>query len=332
MYTSGMLSSRLLFALCLAFFLCTVSSASAAFPSQGLVMTNWSNQYSSQNATNQLKAMRAAGIKTVVIVPTWYMRTPQSNTISPRKGKSPSTQSIRAVMGRARSLGMRIVLKPHVDVNNDSWRGDIQPSSHKAWWNSYRKFIDLYANVANSGRASRFIVGTELKTMSDETASMKTVIHSVRSHYKGNITYAANWDEFQNVHFWGSLDAIGINAYFPVGGSSVGEIMGKWGAWMGKVNAVRQQDNKPLIFTEIGYQAKHGSTSNPSYVDGKYDPAEQSRGYKTAICVWRDSPMAEMWWWHWPVNRSDDSYNKFSPQGRPALQILSAAARNTLNC
>ena len=42
------------------------------------------------------------------------------------------------------------------------------------------------------------------------------LIQKVRAVYQGQLTYAANYDNYQEVDFWEHLDFIGINAYFPL--------------------------------------------------------------------------------------------------------------------
>ena len=42
------------------------------------------------------------------------------------------------------------------------------------------------------------------------------LIEKVRTVYSGKLTYAANYDNYQDVGFWNHLDFIGINAYFPL--------------------------------------------------------------------------------------------------------------------
>ncbi len=38
----------------------------------------------------------------------------------------------------------------------------------------------------------------------------------LREVYNGQLTYAANWDEYKRIPFWEDLDFIGVDAYFPV--------------------------------------------------------------------------------------------------------------------
>ncbi|MEM6723389.1 MAG: hypothetical protein AAF598_05080, partial [Bacteroidota bacterium] len=59
-----------------------------------------------------------------------------------------------------------------------------------------------------------------IKTMNAERAYLdstwRTIIRSARQHYTGELTLAANFDNYREISFWDELDFIGINAYFPL--------------------------------------------------------------------------------------------------------------------
>ncbi len=42
------------------------------------------------------------------------------------------------------------------------------------------------------------------------------LIETIRGEYSGQLTYAANFDNYHNIAFWDKLDFIGINAYFQL--------------------------------------------------------------------------------------------------------------------
>ena len=135
------------------------------------------------------------GSTSVTLVPTWYMKSANANRITPDTQKSPSDESLVSAIGMARSAGLLVVLKPHVDVIDDTFRGDIQPADRRSWFESYEEFIDHYASISASNGADLFVAGTELKSISSETDRWRKVIQTVRDRYGGPLTYAANWDE-----------------------------------------------------------------------------------------------------------------------------------------
>jgi hypothetical protein len=103
----------------------------------------------------------------------------------------------------------------------------------------------------------------------------KKMIKEVRGTYKGQITYAANFDNYQEVAFWDELDFIGINAYFALRNPNesisdpqkMKEALEKgWVNVFEEVNSFRAKhklEDKPMIFTELGYINRKKTTIEP---------------------------------------------------------------------
>jgi len=112
---------------------------------------------------------------------------------------------------------LTVMVKPHVDVADGTFRGQIQPASPRSWFESYGEMINRYADLAQRAGAELFCVGTELTTMAERTDDFRGVIDGVRSRFDGELTYGANLvDEAERVEFWDDLDLIGIDAYMPL--------------------------------------------------------------------------------------------------------------------
>src|SRR4051812_37331319 len=161
---------------------------------RGANVTAWNTDAFAQPAADSsLGDLQATGTTNAAIVVTWYMDAKTSSTIAPRDGKTPSDASVLHAIARAKELGMRVTLKPHVDVWDGTFRGDITPASRSDWFASYRAMIDHYADLAAQAGADALIVGTELTTMTDDTAEWRALIAGVRARFGGQLTYAANW-------------------------------------------------------------------------------------------------------------------------------------------
>ena len=103
----------------------------------------------------------------------------------------------------------------------------------------------------------------------------RQLIRQVREKYQGQITYAANFDQYQQVGFWDTLDFIGINAYFPLRSKLVTHkisenlqttLNASWLTILNEIEAYRQTESitdKPVIFTELGYARWENSTIEP---------------------------------------------------------------------
>ncbi|MEL6636990.1 MAG: hypothetical protein AAFW73_08395 [Bacteroidota bacterium] len=99
------------------------------------------------------------------------------------------------------------------------------------------------------------------------------LIAQIRGVYPGALTYAANFDNYQEVQFWDSLDYIGINAYFKLRElqppsdtmSQYDEIYHSWKGVFAELADFQQQrglDHK-VLFTELGYIYRQNCTLMP---------------------------------------------------------------------
>jgi hypothetical protein len=114
---------------------------------------------------------------------------------------------------------IQIMLKPQIWIRKGAFTGHIKMSTAEDWVlfeNQYRCFILRFARLAQELNIPLFCIGTELKVfVRARPAFWKALIEEIRAVYKGKLTYAANWDEYEETFFWDALDFIGIDAYFP---------------------------------------------------------------------------------------------------------------------
>ncbi|MEM1408547.1 MAG: hypothetical protein AAGG59_17315, partial [Bacteroidota bacterium] len=101
----------------------------------------------------------------------------------------------------AHELGYKVMLKPHVWVIGQGWAGDFEPTSEahwKTWQDSYQEYILTFAEIAEAMDVALFCIGTEFrKTVVKRPEYWRRLIRQVKSIYKGKITYAANWDNYE---------------------------------------------------------------------------------------------------------------------------------------
>lgn len=157
------------------------------------------------------------------------------------------------------------------------------------------------------------------------------VIKAVREVYKGPLTYAANWDEeYRLVSFWGALDYIGIDAYFPLSDKdnpNLDEIKQGWEQWVKEIEALQQKYNKPVIFPEVGYCSADGTARTPweELAAGKVNLKLQADCYE-ALCqtFWTKPWFYGMYWWRWGTDtRFGGPGNRgYSPQNKPARDVV----------
>src|SRR5258708_10385360 len=172
-----------------------------------------------EGAATELKRLRGVGYDAISLIPFAGQRGSNGTELR-RFAGSPASETdlaMRLTALRARRLGMRVLLKPHVW----SWPGgdptkiDPGPEPWPAWFASYGRFLTHQALLARAIGADCLAIGTEL-TRSESRPEWHALIARARALYHGPITYAANFDAFDRTPFWRELDAIGIDAYFPL--------------------------------------------------------------------------------------------------------------------
>ena len=135
---------------------------------KGICFVTWNkNAFSSPASDDSLKALAATGATWVAIVPTWYQEACESTKIFPTDNTATDASVIHAIT-TAHSLGLNVMLKPHLDLLDASgggWRGDIACATEpdwKEWFDSYQKFALHYAKIAEQNKVEIFCFGTEI--------------------------------------------------------------------------------------------------------------------------------------------------------------------------
>ena len=198
----------------------------------------------------------------------------------------------------------------------------------------------LHADLAQQTGVQQLAVGTELAGTSSNTAKWREVIDGVRAKYKGKITYAANYDEYEKISFWDALDYIGIDAYWPLESkptSDVNALVSAWQPIAAKLKALSKTQGKQILFTEAGYASQQGSVVTPWDHEASTvkDDAEQAAAYEALARVFWSQPwFAGVHWWMWDdiPGRTDDKQElDYTPHGKPAEDILRRMAQATAN-
>ncbi len=185
---------------------------------KGTVLTSWwHDDYEKPVVDKTLDRLDGLGVDSVAVLATWYQKDLQSVNIRSSNSRTPSDRGVERVIGKVHSRGMRAVLKPHVDLENNKWRGKIAYKTDLEWgrwFDSYSDFITHYAAMAQNNGVDMLVIGTEL----DGTIRRKEwreIVRRVKNIYFGEIVYGANHDTFRKVP-WEDLDrvSIGISAYW----------------------------------------------------------------------------------------------------------------------
>ncbi len=164
---------------------------------------------------------------------------------------------------------IKVMIKPQIWIPN-GFTGHTKMNSEQDWniyEKNYEKFILDYAKIAEITNSEMFCIGTELNMFIITRPNFWIqLIKKIRMIYSGKITYAENWDTFENVPFLTSLDYIGIDAYFPLTNEKTPKIKQLIKAWepiKSRIQKLSKKFNKKIIFTEFGYQSKDFTAKEP---------------------------------------------------------------------
>ncbi|MBI5144417.1 MAG: hypothetical protein HZA30_05055 [Candidatus Omnitrophica bacterium] len=306
---------------------------------KGMSYVTWSKEsFASRFSDESLLIMKKCGVESVAIIVTWYQDHYNSTEIR-ATDRTPSDSSVRHVIRKAHEYGMKVMLKPHIDLISDEGcnRSDIGFNTFDkwdSWFASYMSFIGHYTRMARDEDVEFFCVGTELTFASRQEGFWKdSVIRDVRKLFKGQITYAANWDEYKDVKFWDLLDYVGIDAYFPLAQKSNAasdELVSGWKNWLAEIEAFQRKIKKPVIFTESGYCSAGTASSKPWEDALKTMPntSLQKECYKALIETFWDKPwFFGIYWWVWNTypQSGGENNSSFTPQNKPAMEYLKTA-------
>jgi hypothetical protein len=318
-------------------------AAALAFPAgaapeavfqKGFTLGGWSrHDYEGPEVAAQLRRLAEAGVEWVAFTPRWFQAERDATAIAPHPAWSPSDDSLRSVIAAAQAVGLRVFLKPQLDLTGDGWRGEIAFSSEadwRAWFESYRTFLLHYAQLAAEQRAALLCVGVELDAARHREADWRAIVAAVRARYTGPLVYAASFGRERDIAWWDALDYAGVDAYFPVANSpepSLVEIRAAWRPHRASLRAWAARIEKPVLFTEVGYRSARNAGRQPGEwrLAQPPSPAQQERLYRAALeSFWSEPWLSGFYWWGWrteppAVPETDIDY---TPQGKPAWAVL----------
>ena len=314
---------------------------------KGMCYTTWNKKaYASERSDASLEKLKSINVEWVTILTTWYQDHCFATDIFSTK-KTPTDESLKHAIVKARSLGMKVILKPHLDIISTefgNWRGDIacvsEPDWEK-WFENYEKFIIHYAKMAEKTGAEMFCVGTELVgATTHHVDQWKKVIKEVRKVFKGDLVYAANWnDEYLQIRFWDDLDYAGIDAYFPLSDKdnpTYEELVEAWQKWVPEIEAWQKRINKPVIFPEIGYCSATQAARSPweRAPEAKADMQLQVDCYKAMVdTFWDKEWFYGIYWWDWgtSVKMGGKSNRNFTPQNKLVEEYIKEIYKRKVN-
>lgn len=245
------------------------------------------------------------GFNSLQIATSMFQRDGASEDVQIKEGPGfgPSADDLIKLIKHAKQRGLIVALMPQINFiqpRGNEWRGKIQPNDWGPWWRSYTKAIAHFADIAKAGGADLFYVGCELLSTQRDAGHWRRVIAVAHQHFPGALSYSTNWDSYQNVGFWPSLDAIGISSYWDMTTMArdpehptPAELAARWAQIRDQVVGYARQQGRPVLFTELGYPSLPWALRDPwNYINSDSihaDPQAQAAGYRAFLQAWGDT-------------------------------------------
>ena len=315
------------------------SLASINFPKdkiEGLSFVAPPNPY----ANNPMMAVKNVGADWIAIIPFAYTRQGQADVYYNRKGHQwwgERPEGVLETIRLAQEAGIKMMLKPQVYIPG-SWPGGLDfktKEEWKQWEEKYRSYIMPFVEMANTHQIELFCIGTEFKFSANNRPEFwKSLILDIRKVYNGQLTYAANWDNYHNISFWADLDFIGIDAYFPLSQEkipTVAAIKKGWKDHLPSIVAIGKKYSKPVLFTEFGYLSVEGCAYKNWELESKVKSLEiseqaQANALQGTFEVIAEQPViAGSFLWKWfPNMKGHEGYPErdYTPQGKLGELVL----------
>ncbi|NGZ75331.1 glycoside hydrolase family 113 [Saccharibacillus alkalitolerans] len=229
--------------------------------------------------------------------------TAHSTEVRFREEPTVTDEEVRWAVAEAKSLGLKVCLKPIVNCADGTWRAHINffdkdvPCEPKwsDWFASYGRFMTHYAEIAEQTGCEMFCVGCEMVQTDRRENEWRELIARVREAYSGIVTY--NCDKYQedNVTWWDSVDVVSSSGYYP---------SDDWEAQLDRIENVVRAAGKPFLFLEAGCPSREGSSAVPNdwTLEGGPDEEEQAAFYRAMFgsCE-RRSWVGGFMLWDWPA-------------------------------
>jgi hypothetical protein len=204
----------------------------------------------------------------------------------------------------AHQKGLKVMLKPHVwamgkQRGDNIYTGDLDYGTDENWKKfevDYRDYVLDFARIADSTQVEMYCIATEFHTfIAKRPEFWKKLIAEIKQIYKGKLTYAENWDKYQDVTFWNDMDFVGVDAYFPLSekqNPSLEDLKQGWKKHIKDLDKYARKQQKPILFTEIGYQSTDFATNKPweSYSKEPDNDALQANAYQAFFeTTWKET-------------------------------------------
>ncbi len=285
------------------------------------------------------EAIAGSGASWVAIIPYGFSRAGQPGVQfdHPRQWWGERSEGTVDQIRFARSQGLHVMLKPHIWVMGQGWLGDFDLAEDADWalWEAdYRRYLLQFARLGDSLGVEMLCIGTEARmAVRRRPEFWHSLIRDIRGVYGGKLTYAANWDNMEQVPFWDALDFIGVDAYFPLSTAQTPALETLLHAWTkpkAQLQALSERHGKPILFTEYGYLSVDGCAGKHWELEARrsaltYNAQAQANAYEALYRSFWAEPWFRggfAWKWFLTEGAGGEGDRDYTPQGKPALDHM----------
>ncbi|MDY0910539.1 1,4-beta-xylanase [Microbacterium sp. CFBP9034] len=281
-------------------------------------------------AADSMARMPEHGVTWTAIAYSALQDTPFSTEIRFREAPTVTDDEIVWAIREAKSLGMRVCLKPVVNCADGTWRAHIgffdqdvpgEPTWTQ-WFASYREFLLHAAAISEAEGVDLLCIGCEMVRADGQEPHWRALISDIRGVYSGPLTY--NCDKYQEdrLTWWDAVDVISSSGYYPID---------TWEAQLDRIEPVIAAHGKPFFFMEAGCPSREGSAQAPNdwALPGQPSGEEQAWYYRVMFDACARRPWVEgFMMWDWPAELyapADAAGNDdYCPYGKPAGDLMRA--------
>jgi hypothetical protein len=228
----------------------------------------WGREWGTDEFAAELDTLAGLGVNWIAIHP--YASIRADGTVSWREldPENPPDWIARPIR-EAHARGLSILIIPHLAYWGSpfSWRGEIDFEGEEALARFFETYERWIVEVARATRgADALSVGNELERLVRHEARWRQLIAKVRGATDARLTYAANWTAYQTVPFWDALDAVSVQAYFPLSDAedpTEAQLVAGWKPVLARLRAFSKKTGKPIVFSELGYNASLDAAREP---------------------------------------------------------------------
>jgi hypothetical protein len=247
------------------------------------------------------------------------------------KTDAPTNETLALGLEAIKREGVKAIVQPYLEPG-DEYPGVYAPTDTGDFFDAWRERVDAWADIVREQEAEAFVVGTMFSQLDgpEYTEQWTALLDDTRTRCGCLVTYSAEDVEgAERIEFWGAADAIGVNplaALTDEPTNDVDTLTRAWDPLKQRMQALNTRWEKPVLITDLGYQAKEDQAAEPAY-EAQGEPSEEAQAalYEAAFRAFA----GEDWffgigWYELNGDGAQPEEGDYSFAGRQAEEVLRA--------